>query len=136
MKKKTSFHIIYFSFLCKPEEDVLDFTLEYKFIQKDGLSLVFLPSYIVDAPITDHIWQFCWYFSYLFEFIYQKDCFYAIYMLYYFTNLIIWNNIYENVSIQSQGSILKPKAPSPVHVFLLAYTMKWKIQIQNSFSIT
>ena len=37
----------------------------------------------VDAPLTDHIWQFCWYFSYLFElniwhFIFQKYCFFAI----------------------------------------------------------
>ena len=37
----------------------------------------------VDAPLTDHTWQFSWYFSYLFElniwhFIFQKFCFYAI----------------------------------------------------------
>ena len=29
--------------------------------------------------------------------MFQKYCFYAIYMLYYFTDVIIWNNIYENV---------------------------------------
>ena len=31
-----------------------------------------------------------------------------IYMLYYLTNLIIWNNIFENVSTRPYGSILKP----------------------------
>ena len=35
---------------------------------------------------------------------------------YHFTNLIIWNNISENISIRPQGSILKPKALFLVHM--------------------
>ena len=31
--------------------------------------------------------------------------FLAVYLLYYSTNLIIWNNNYENVSIRPQGYI-------------------------------
>ena len=56
---------------------------------------------------------------------FKKNCFYAIYKLYYFTNLIFWNNFYENVSIlygnvsiRPQDSILKPKARIPVHKVL------------------
>ena len=70
----------------------------------------------------------------IWHFIFQKYCFYAIYKLYYFTSLIFWNNIYENVSIRRQGSILKPKSPFPVHALLFACTIRWKFQ--DSFSIT
>ena len=78
-------------------------------------------------------------FPYLFElntwhFIFQKYCFYAIEKFYYCTNLIFWNNIYENVLIRPQGSIFKPKAPLPVHVLLFACTIEWKFQ--DSFTIT
>ena len=48
----------------------------------------------LDGPLMDHIRQFCCYFSYLFELniqynVFKKYHFYAIYMLYHFTNLII-----------------------------------------------
>ena len=56
--------------------------------------------------ITLTFFQFVW-IKYS-KFYIQKYCFYAIYMLYYFTSLITWNNIYENVSIRPLGSILKP----------------------------
>ena len=112
-----------------------------------GISLIFAITEVelkyfpgtVDAPLMDHIWQFCWYFFYLFElniwhFILQKYCFYAILKFYYFTNLIFWNNIYEKNSIRPKGFILKPKAPLPVHVLLFACTIEWKFQ--DSISIT
>ena len=51
--------------------------------------LGYFPRNTVDVPLTDHIWQIRWYFSYLFEFniwhlIFQKIFLYSIYKLYYF----------------------------------------------------
>ena len=75
----------------------------------------------VDAPLQITFENFADFFSYLFKLkiqyiIFLKYHFKAIYVLFYLTNLIIWNNIYENVSIWPQGSILKPKAQFPVQV--------------------
>ena len=69
------------------------------------------------APLTDHIWQFRWYFSYLFELniLYFKS---TVSMLHVSIccNIIlhIWFN--ENVPIQLRGSILKLKAPFPAGI--------------------
>ena len=54
----------------------------------------------VDASLTDHVWQFRWYFSYLFDFniwhiMFQKYCFCAVYKLYYFTNLILRTRTFQ-----------------------------------------
>ena len=53
------------------------------FLIPSCLWVIFPSCSTVDAPLTDHIWQFRWYFSYLFKlniwhFIFQKYCFYAI----------------------------------------------------------
>ena len=48
-------------------------------------------------------------------------------MLFYFTNLIIWNNIYKKVSKQSHAGLhYETKSPGhfPFTWFLLAYTIK------------
>ena len=75
----------------------------------------------VDGPLMDHIRQFCCYFSYLFELNIQ----YNVFKKYHFYAIILQIWFYENVSIRPKGSILKPKAPFPVHsVFTCLYSSK------------
>ena len=82
----------------------------------------------VDAPLTDPIWQFRWYFSYLFElviwlFIFQKYCFYAIYKLYY-----------ENVTNVSLLCFLKNALAQFYFIAKLANSIESDLKIINELS--
>ena len=84
----------------------------------------------VDAPLTYCLLamlllNFIFVWKRIISFYFKYTLFYSIYMLYYFTKLVSWNNIIENVSIWPQGSIWNLK-PNP---FCLLVQIKMTVSI-------
>lgn len=74
--------------------------------------------------------QLQWCFTYRSHLIFS-----LIFLLWLYSSVPIFSqfNISYFKIVMSEGSILKPWAPNPVHVFFFAYTIKWKFQDHHRY---